>query len=103
MVWKYASPSERELVADGLAFPEGLALGADGNLLVVETGIGRLSRINPATGDVTPVAEGLALGAPGTPGMPPTWIFNGVAVGGDGAIYVTGDIDNVIYRIEVRP
>jgi len=103
MVWKYTSPSERELVAGGLAFPEGLALDADGSLLVVETGIGQLSRIDPATGAVIPVAQGLALGAPGPVTMPPTWIFNAVAVGEEGAIYVTGDISNVIYRIEVRP
>ena len=103
VVWKYTSPSEREPVAGGLASPEGIAFDADGSLLVVETGIGQLSRIDPATGDVTPVAQGLALGAQGAPGTPPTWIFNGVAVGAEGAIYVTGDIGNVVYRIEVRP
>jgi hypothetical protein len=26
-----------------------------------------------------------------------------VAGGGEGAIYVTGDLDNVVYRIEARP
>jgi sugar lactone lactonase YvrE len=102
-VWKYTSPSEREPVAEGLALPEGLALEADGSLLVVETGIGQLSRIDPATGEVTAVAEGLALGAPGPVGMPPTWIFSGVAVGAEGTIYVTGEIGSVVYRIEARP
>jgi glucose/arabinose dehydrogenase len=32
--------------------------------------------------------------------MPPTWIFNGVAVGPSGAVYVSGDVENVIYRIQ---
>jgi hypothetical protein len=47
---------------------------------------------------VTVVADGLALGAEGVPGMPPTWLFSGVAVGPSGTIYVTSDVDNVVYR-----
>jgi len=91
------------LTADDLTNPEGLAVDHDGTLLVVESGLGRLSRIDPATGVVSTVADNLALGAPGPAGWPPTWLFNGVAVGERGDIYVTGDIDNVIYRIRVRP
>jgi len=92
--------AEPRVVAAGLAAPEGLAVAADGSLLVVESGAGRLSRIELATGRVSTVADGLALGAPGVPGAPPTWDFNGVAVGPSGAIYVTGDRANVLYRIE---
>jgi sugar lactone lactonase YvrE len=85
-------------VAMGLSSPEGLAVDLDGSLLVVEAGAGRLSRIDPTTGAVTLVADGLALGAEGVPGMPPTWNFNGVAIGPSGAIYVTGDVASVLYR-----
>jgi glucose/arabinose dehydrogenase len=92
--------AEPMAVATGLSSPEGLALTPGGNLLVVEAGAGRLSLINTRTGEVSAVAEGLELGAEGTPGMPPTWGFNGVAVGPSGAIYVTGDIGGVLYRIE---
>ncbi|MEZ4736635.1 MAG: hypothetical protein R3E79_56860 [Caldilineaceae bacterium] len=87
------------IVATGLAGPEGLAVTDDGRLLVVESGAQRLSAIDLATGQVTPLAEGLALGAPGWPNMPPTATFNGVAVDAAGTIYVTGDIDNVLYRL----
>jgi len=87
------------IVATGLAGPEGLAVTDDGRLLVVESGAQRLSAINLATGQVTPIVEGLALGAPGWPNMPPTATFNGVAVDTAGTIYVTGDIDNVLYRL----
>ena len=90
-------------VASGLAFPEGLAVNLDGSLLVVEAGAGRLSRIDPATGDVTMVAEGLDLGLPGPPGYPPYWYFNGVAVGPTGNIFVTGDGANVLYRFKQHP
>lgn len=83
--------------------PEGLALNLDGNLLVVETGAGRLSRIHLTTGAVSVLADGLELGAPAIPGgTPPTFQFNGVTVGPSGAIYVTGDLTNVIYRIWPR-
>jgi sugar lactone lactonase YvrE len=92
--------SEPMPVATGLSSPEGLAVTPGGNLLVVEAGAGRLSLINTRAGEVSTVAEGLELGAEGTPGMPPTWGFNGVAVGPSGAIYVTGDIGSVLYRIE---
>jgi len=87
-------------VATDLSFPEGLAVALDGSLLVVEAGAGRLSRIDTATGQVSTVAEGLELGAPGVEGMPPTWVFNGVAVGPSGMIYITGEIANVLYCLE---
>jgi sugar lactone lactonase YvrE len=86
-------------IATGLSGPEGLAVDEDGSLLVVESRAGRLSRIDVFTGAVTTVADGLELGAAGSPSMPPTWIFNGVAVGPSGAIYVTGDKANVLYRL----
>jgi len=92
--------SEPTPVATGLSSPEGLAVTPGGNLLVVEAGAGRLSLINTRTGEVSTIAEGLQLGAEGTPGFPGTWGFNGVAVGPSGTIYVTGDIGNVLYRME---
>jgi sugar lactone lactonase YvrE len=90
-------------IATGLEAPEGLAVAADGRLVVVEAGAGRLSAIEPDTGTVTTVVEGLELGAPGIDGAPPTWIFNDVAVSRSGTIYVTGDITNVVYRIDALP
>jgi sugar lactone lactonase YvrE len=89
-------------VAGELAQPEGLVLDRDGSLLVVEAGLGRLTRIDPATGATSPVASGLGLGAPAVPGTPPTWVFNGVTVGSTGDIYVTGDIANVVYRVNAQ-
>jgi sugar lactone lactonase YvrE len=86
------------VVAEGLTNPEGLAVDRDGSLLVVESMADRLSRVNLLTGQVATVAEGLLIGAETIPGTPPTWTFNGVAVGPSGAIYVTGARGNVVYR-----
>jgi sugar lactone lactonase YvrE len=90
-------------IAGGLTTPEGMAVDHDGSLLVVESALGRVSRIDPDSGELSVVASDLALGEFASPGWPPTWFFNGVAVGERGDIYVTGDIDNVVYRIRVRP
>ncbi len=90
------------VVASGLAGPEGLALLPDGELLVVEAAAGRVSRLDPTNGTVTTLADGLGLGASAPPLVPPTWLFNGVAVGARGDVYVTGDVDNVVYKLRLR-
>ncbi len=82
-----------------LAFPEGMTVAPDGSLLVVETGTGRLLRINPGTGEVSTVAEGLAVGSQSIEGYPFTWIFSGVAVGPSSTIYITSDINNQLLAI----
>lgn len=91
-------------LADGLDEPEGLAVMPDGNLLVVEAGAGKVSIINSDTGVVTPYVEGLRLGGMHLSGLPPFMVFNGIAVSQQtGAIYVSGDTANVLYRIDKRP
>jgi sugar lactone lactonase YvrE len=87
------------IIAAGLLNPEGLALDTRGNLLVVETGTRSLVRVNVTTGVISTVATGLSVGAPPHPGMPPTWVFDGVAVAPSGAIYVSSYGENVVYRI----
>ena len=102
IVWKIMDNGIPAMIptAAGLIYPEGLAVDKDGSLLVVESGAGRLSRINPQTGSVSIVVDGLELGSEGIPGYQPVWIFSGVAVGPSGYIYVTGDIANCLYRFK---
>lgn len=87
-------------VATGLKAPEGMAVDHDGSLLVVETGAHRLARIDLHTGKVSTVADGLAVGLTGSTGAPPTYALSSVAVGRDGTLYVTGDVKDVIYRLQ---
>jgi len=87
-------------IAEGLSHPEGLTLTPDGNLLVVETGAGQVSLIGPDTGKIRTIAHDLKLGVPAIPNAPPTWIFSDVAVDSSGMIFVTSDVENVLYRLE---
>lgn len=91
--------SPTRIIAAELQHPEGMALDTHGNLLVVETGTKSLVRVNVATGEMSTVVTGLVVGKGPPPGMPPTWIFDGVAVAPSGAIYVSSYGENVIYRI----
>lgn len=102
-IWKIEfdgkTPKTPTILATGLSFPEGLAWNPDGSLVVVETGTSRLSRVDLATGEVTKIVEGLSLSGAAPEGFPPTYYFDGVAVGNSGDIYVTGGGKNVIYRV----
>jgi sugar lactone lactonase YvrE len=94
--------SEPREVATGFAFPEGLAVTPDGQLVLIETGTGNLVTLDPDSGETSIIGEGLAVEPPPPPDipLPPTLWFSGVAVGDDGAIYASGRVFNVIYRYE---
>jgi hypothetical protein len=85
-----------------LANPEGLALDGAGGLLVVEAGAQRLSRVDLATGAVEEIAVGLGIGLPTIIADVPSFVRSGVTVDAAGAIYVAGDVANVIYKITRR-
>jgi streptogramin lyase len=91
----------KRVLASGLALPEGLAETPWGSFIVAEAAVRRLTEIDPATGARRSVAENLPIGFEAGPGLPPPYVPTGVAVGGDGSVYVSADRDNAIYR--VRP
>ncbi|MGB5394932.1 MAG: hypothetical protein WBN16_11830 [Lutimonas sp.] len=105
-VWKIDLDGDQHMeVATGLSNPEGLAFEKENNLVVVETGASRLSRIDltkDAGENVTTIAENLELSGPSLPGSVPTWWFDGVAVGPSGDIYVAGGGANVLYRVSPK-
>ncbi|MGH8178086.1 MAG: PQQ-binding-like beta-propeller repeat protein [Steroidobacter sp.] len=84
------------VVAKGLDRPQGIALALDGALLVIEAGRKQLTRVDPTTGGTSVLARELPIGLD-----VPTAIA-GVAAGADGAIYVTSDLENSIWRLTPR-
>lgn len=89
-------------LAKDLKMPEGLAQAADGSFIIAETAAKRLIKLDPTTGEQTVLATDLPIGfAPG-PGMPPSGIPTGVEIAADGTLYFTSDMDNGLYRIEVK-
>jgi sugar lactone lactonase YvrE len=89
----------RKVVTDGLAGPEGIDVGPDGKLYIAEVGQRRVVSIDPATGNKKVIASNLDIGLPAYPGGPPALVPPGVAVGKTGAIYVSSDTRNAIYKL----
>jgi sugar lactone lactonase YvrE len=89
----------RKVVADGLAGPEGIDVGADGKLYVAEVGQKRVVSIDPASGAKTVIASNLDIGLEPFPGGPPALVPTGVAVAKSGAIYVSSDRRNALYKL----
>lgn len=87
------------VVVGGLQRPEGMALDAQGRLLVVEVGSRRLLRIDPQYPQVEVLAEGLAVGLQAVPGYPPSWLLSSVAADSCGRITVTQDLNNSLLRV----
>jgi sugar lactone lactonase YvrE len=88
-------------VAAGLALPEGLALMPDGRVVVAEVGARRLVAVSLVDGAVEVLAEGLPVGLPAPAGLPPAFVPTGVAVDAAGTVYVTSDLENAIYKLEM--
>jgi sugar lactone lactonase YvrE len=80
----------QDLVSTGgsLLSPERIALASNGDLLVVDSQMGGLLRIDPDTGSQTTVATGIA-GA------------NGITIRGDGGVYVTGSSADSVVRVDL--
>jgi len=97
-VWAVPSGAAPSRLATGLANPEGMTVDGD-RLLVVEQGAGRVSAVDLATGAVTPVITGLALGDAAVPGGVPHGVVSSVDTTAD-FIYATSDIDNAVYRFK---
>ena len=72
--------------------PALVALTVDGNIRAVRAGF------DPVAGTRRTVAENLPIGLEASPGLLPSNVPTGVAVGADGAVYMSADRNNAIYR-----
>jgi sugar lactone lactonase YvrE len=106
LIHQVAGDGAPRVLASGLSFPEGMAVDRDGSLLIVESGAGRLTRIDPATGASSTVADGLAMEAQGPAALASIGAeMSDVAVDSTGTIFVSaaGADDSAIYRISAVP
>lgn len=90
---------EKKVVASGLRKPKGIAVRPDGDILVVNVGTKELLQIDPKTGAIKPLVQDLPIGLFVPEGFLPAFTLSGVAVSKAGNIYVTSDIENVIYKL----
>jgi len=91
--------AEPEVLARGLVDPEGITAFA-GGLAVVESSAGRVAFVSLA-GKVTPIATVTANKSIGSDAQPPSFIFNGIAAGADGALYLADEHDRSLVRVAV--
>ncbi len=91
--------NDRSVVIDGLERPEGIALAPDGRLIVAEVGEKRIIAVDPVTGRGEILADKLAIGLEVGPQVAAPFLPTGVAVDRTGAIYISSDIDNALYRL----
>ena len=89
--------SEPETVADALEAPEGFVVTERG-IIVVEAAAARVVHVD--TDGTRRVLAELPAGSPGAPGLPPSQIFNGIAIDADGNLFITGETSRVLYRIK---
>lgn len=87
-----------ELGAD-LDGPEGIADLSHTELLISEVGKRRLVAVDRRTGSVRPIASNLPIGLRGPNEWPEAFVPTGVAVGDDGCLYFSSDINCAIYRL----
>jgi sugar lactone lactonase YvrE len=92
----------KTVVVEGLNRPEGLALTGQGQLVIAEVGRKRVLSVDLGTRKATVLGDNLALGLPGVPHAPEPFLPTGVAVGRGGEVYVTSDMDNVVYVLGKR-
>ncbi len=94
-----AKTKAQSVLIDGLDAPEGITLAPDGRLIVAEVGEKRVLSVDTGTGRAQILADHLNIGLSVGPQVPAPFLPTGVAAAKDGTIYVSGDIENTIYRL----
>lgn len=89
--------STPETIAGGLEAPEGFVVSEHG-VVVVEAAAARVVHID-AEGTRNVLAT-IPSGSPGALGLPPSQIFNGIAMDADGNLFITGETSRVLYRLK---
>ncbi len=91
------SLTEPQVVVSGLDSPEGF-LVVDDTFVVVEAAAARVVKVD-ADHNRHVLAE-LSPGSAATEGLPPSQVFNGIAMDTDGSLFFAGESSRVLYRIK---
>lgn len=99
-----SEPGPPELLASGLEGASGSTIGPGGALFVTEGAAGRISRVDPETGDITTFASGLPPSLIGIGGASDIAFYGGTAyilvtLVDDPNLFSTGQV-NGIYRMD---
>ena len=89
---------EPRIIVSELKQPEGLQIGPNGKLLIVETGANQIVSFNLKTGDQKVIVADVPLGFPALAGMAPTWKMSDIHFDKDGVLYVPSYEENVDYK-----
>ena len=89
--------SPHRVVASGLTTPEGFVV-KDQFFVVVEADLGQITRID-AAGERLALADVPKGSQAASPAQPPSQVFNGIAIDDQGALYVPGESNRVLYKI----
>jgi sugar lactone lactonase YvrE len=92
----------KTVIASNLKGPEGLDVAPDGRIIVAEVTLRRVVAIDPKADPKQPptvLASNLRIGMDGFKVGVPQYVPTGVAVGKSGAIYISSDIKNAIYKL----
>lgn len=85
----------------GLNGPEGIDVGADGRIYFAEVGARAVRVYDPSDKSTVTIGDNLDVGFPAPEGALPAYATTGVAVSNTtGAVYVSSDISNAIYRFD---
>jgi sugar lactone lactonase YvrE len=91
----------KKILAQGLKQPEGLALLKNGRLVVTEPGAENVLGIDVATGKMSEITTRTPIGLKVEAPLPATWIFNGIAEGSDGSLYLPSDVQSALYVLQL--
>ena len=88
---------EKEVVIDGITTPEGFEKKGD-TFFIVEADLGVVTSVN-LQGEREVIAEIPKGSQAASPLQPPSQVFNGIAIDDEGALYVPGEGNRVLYKI----
>lgn len=91
---------EPTVVVDKLTTPEGFVVTPRG-FIVVEADTGQIVQVDSG-GERTVLGEIPPGRQAASPGQPPSMIFNGITMQREDRLFVTGEIDNSLYRLDLH-